>query len=69
VIFKIILQGRNEGGKGAKFPGRRRKVPTMSQVLFSIQYIRFRKTSGSNMGAPKFLPWAPSNLVTPLHTS
>jgi len=41
----------------------------MSQVLFSIQYIRFRKTSGSNMGAPKFLPWAPSNLVTPLHTS
>jgi len=48
----------------------RRKVPTMSQVLSSIKYFCFRKTSGSNMGRQTcFLPRAPSNLVTPLHTS
>ena len=42
-------------------------VPTMSQVLSSIQYICFRKTSGSNMGTPKLLlAPEPSNLVTPL---
>ena len=28
------------------------KVPTMSKALSSIQWICFRKTSGSNMGAP-----------------
>jgi len=33
----------------------RQKVPTMSQALSSIQYICFRKTSGSNMGAPNLL--------------
>jgi len=56
-------QGRN---REAQFPGRR-KVPTMSHLLSSIQYICFRKTSVSNMGAPTcFLPRAPSNLVTPL---
>jgi len=33
----------------------RRKVSTMSQVLSSIQYICFQKTSGSNMGAPNLL--------------
>jgi len=32
-----------------------------------MQYIRFRKTSGSNVGPQTcFLPRAPSNLVTPL---
>jgi len=30
----------------------RRKVPTISQLFASFQYICFRKTSGSNMGAP-----------------
>jgi len=30
-------------------------VATMSQVLSSIQYICFRETLGSNMGAPNFL--------------
>ena len=46
----------------------RRKAPTvLSQVLSSIQYICFRKTSGSNIGRQTcFLPWAPSNVVTPL---
>ena len=34
--------------------GGRRKVPTMSEVLSSIQSIYFRKTSGSNMGEGKF---------------
>ena len=47
--------------------GERRKVPTMSQVLSSIQYICFLKTSNSNMGRQTcLLPRAPSNLVTPV---
>ena len=54
--------------RGAQFPGRRItrgkgghnsrgrwKAPTMLQVLSSVQYICFRKTSGSNMGAPNLL--------------
>jgi len=53
--------------RGTQFPGRRvtmgapnhcggrRKVPTMSQVLSSIQYICLWKTSVSNMGAPNLL--------------
>jgi len=45
----------------------RRIVPTMSQVLSSLQYINFRKTSGSNMGRQScFFSRAPSHLVTPL---
>jgi len=61
-------QGRNDGGaRWAQFPGHRitagvakcllgcRKVPTISQVLSSMQQIFFRKTSGSNMGAPDLL--------------
>ena len=43
------FQGRNEGAK-AQCPGRR-KVPTMSQVLSSAQYICSRNSLGSNMGA------------------
>jgi len=35
---------------GAKSLRGRRKVPTMSEVLSSIQCIYFRNTSGSNMG-------------------
>jgi len=61
------MQGRNEGAMGHKFPGAkslwgapnhcgwRHKVPTMSQIPSSIQYICFRKISGSNMGAPNLL--------------
>jgi len=50
-------QGRNEGCKGGTIPrapnhcGGRRKVPTMSQVLSSIQYNYFRKISDWNIGA------------------
>jgi len=33
----------------------RRKVPTMSQILSSVQCICFQKTSGSNTGAPNLL--------------
>ena len=53
-------QGRNEG-KGrnnSRTPNhwrRRRKVPTMSQALSSIQCICFRKISGSNIGASNLL--------------
>jgi len=57
-------QGGSEGGKGRTILRRRytlgarnhcvgrRKGPTMSQVLSSVEYICFRKTSSSNMGAP-----------------
>ena len=53
-------RGVTEGGKGMQFPGRwvkmgRRKVLKMSQVLTSIRWIFFRKSSGSNMGAPNLL--------------
>jgi len=50
------VEGHNDEGQGDKMPnhcGRRRKVPTMSQVLSSIQYICFSNTSGSNMGGAK----------------
>jgi len=32
-----------------------RKVPTISQILSSVEYICFRKTSGSNVVAPNLL--------------
>jgi len=48
--------------------GGRQKVAKMSQVLSSMQYICFRKTSGSNTGAPS-LTRAPSNLVAPMSES
>jgi len=38
--------GAYRGGQGGP-----RKVPTMSQIFSSIQYICFQKTSGLNMGA------------------
>jgi len=52
----IACRDVTKGAMGAQFPGRRiimgapnncerrRKVPTMSQVLSSMQYIFFRKT-------------------------
>ena len=67
------MQGRNEGDKGSTFPrapnhcGGPAIVPTVSQVLSSIQYIYYRKTLGSKMGAQTcFLARVPSNLVTSL---
>jgi len=51
-------QGRNEGARGGRnYPGAeslwgRQKIPTLSHVHSSIQYICFRKTSGSKIGAP-----------------
>ena len=58
-------QGRNDGGQGAQFPGRRvtmralndngaPKIPN-NVTSTSVQCICFRKTSGSNMGAPNLL--------------
>jgi len=65
-MLNTCLQGRNEGERGAipratsrhgapNHCGRRRKIPTMSQVLSSLQCICFRKTTVSNMGAPNLL--------------
>jgi len=63
-IFAMVLkrnlhhiQGRTEGGKRGTIPrapndcGRRWKVAIMLQVLSSIQYICYRKTSSSKWGA------------------
>ena len=76
VVGGVGVRGVTRGKRGAQFPGRRitmaasnhcgerRKVPSMSQVLSSMQYICFRKSSGSNMGWQTcFLPQTPSNLV------
>jgi len=60
-----------EGGTIPRTPnhcGVRRKVPAMSQVLSSIQYVCFRKISRPNKGVPN-LPRAPFNFVTLLITS
>jgi len=52
---------------GAEWLLGRQKIPTMSHVHSSIQYICFRKTSGSIWGRQTcYLTRAPSNLVTPL---
>ena len=57
----LISRGLTRGAREAQFrgcritAGGRRKVSTMSQVLSLIQYICFRKNSGSNMGAPSLL--------------
>jgi len=58
--------GRRITMRGPNYCGGRRKVPTMSQVLSSIQYIYFRKTSGSNMGGAK-LASCPGRHLTLLH--
>jgi len=52
-------QGRNEGGQGAQFPGRRITMKATKSpnnvTSTSVQHICFRKTSGSNMRARKLL--------------
>jgi len=58
-------QGRNDGGKGAQFPGCRITMRALNDcgapkspnnvTITSVQFICFRKTSGSNMGAPNLL--------------
>ena len=67
-------QEGNEGGKGRTIPRTlnhywgaewlrgRRKVSTMSQVLSSIQYICFPKTSNSNV-KPSSLLFAPGAIL------
>jgi len=44
-------QGRNEGGKGAQFPEKSQQC----HKYFLQEHICFRKTSGSNRGAPNLL--------------
>jgi len=52
-------QGRNDGGQGRRFPGRQiimRAPKSPNNVIrTSVQYICFRKSSGSNTGAPNLL--------------
>ena len=49
------LWGRQITAGGAEWLRGRRKFPTMAQVLLSIQYTCFRKTSFSNFGGPNLL--------------
>jgi len=69
------LQGRNEGGKGDTIPaanhyvapnhcGGRRKVSTVSQVLYSITSERPQVRTWGRQTC--FSPRASSNLVTPM---
>jgi len=55
--FTAHAQGRNDGGKGGTISRAPNHcgVVEKSQAFLSIQYICFRKTSGSNMGAPNLL--------------
>jgi len=56
IPWALNFYGGAESLRGAPNDcGERRKVPTISQVLSSIQYICFRKTSNSNMGVPNLL--------------
>ena len=58
-------QGRNDEGQGAQFPGRRTTVRALNDcgalkspnnvTRTSVQYVCFRKTSGSKIGAPNLL--------------
>jgi len=61
MFLVVYFSERGKGGyisqgpshhEGAKSLRGWRKIPTMSQVLSSIQYICFWKTSVSNMRAP-----------------
>jgi len=68
VVMDVTREARGKQFQSAKSLrgalndcGGRRKFPTMSQVLSSIQYICFRKTSGSNTRAPKLL-FAPGTI-------
>ena len=49
----VTMRAPNHCGVGRMAEGRQ-KVPTMSQVLCSVQYICFRKTLVFNMGASNF---------------
>jgi len=69
----IHKQRRNKGGTISRAPNQymgRRKVPTVSQVLSSIQYIASDRPLVRTWGRKScFLPRATSNLVTPLSIS
>ena len=74
-LLLLTARGVTRGSRGHNFPGAeslcgRRKVPTMSQVLSSIQNICFRKTQvRTRTRQTCFLSRAPSILVTPLPTA
>jgi len=58
-VAERFNQGRDDGGQGAQFPGRRitMKAPKSPNNVTStsVQYICFRKTSDSNMRVPNLL--------------
>jgi len=58
-VAALRNRGRNDGGQGAWFPGRQITMSTPKSLTnitrTSVQYICFRKTSGSNTGAPNLL--------------
>jgi len=65
----VTRGARRKNSTGAETLSGPQKVATISQVLSSIQYICFRKTSGSTMWAwrqTSFLPRAPSTLLAHL---
>jgi len=58
--ISVTKQGCTVGGSGGTIPlalndSEGQKVPTKSQLLFSIQQTSFRKTSVSKIGAPNLL--------------
>jgi len=59
VRIEFLAEGSEWGRGGHNSPPNPcegcRKVPIMSQVLSSIQYVCSRKASFSNMGAPNLL--------------
>ena len=66
-------EGRNSPGAeslwGCRMTAEDAKKSQQCHKYFLLQQICFRKTSGSKMGCQIcFLPLAPSNLVTPLHS-
>jgi len=66
-FMQLGVQGRNDGARGSNPQGAeslsgRRKDPTLSQKLSSIQHICYRRALGSNRGRQTCsLPRMPSN--------
>jgi len=69
VTRNTILRWHTASGvaRESQFPGRR-KVPTMSQVVSSMQYIYSQRTLGSTMGGAKLASW-PGRYLTSSHPS
>ena len=64
-VAALSNQGRNDGGKEAQFPGRR-KVITMSQELQCLTFASVRPQIRTKGRQTCFLPRAPSTFFAPL---